>query len=220
MGRKGNTDYYKHGIEAGLRDERGVRIQSYDRFERGKDYKPATGDEMGEMYRMAKGNMERSQERRKRNGRIKYETIEELEAGIMAYWDYLAAANEQKLMLIPDVEGLCAFLGITRKTMNLWERDNTRDFADTIEQAKNDIAACKKQIGLQGKIPPLVMAMDFNNNHGYTQRQEVVVTPNNPLGDAKSNEELLAKYAEYAQLDGEEPTALPESAAEGTTADA
>ena len=92
-----------------------------------------------------------------------------------------------------------------------WERNNTRGFTATIEQAKNDIAACKKQIGLQGKIPPLVLAMDFNNNHGYTQRQEVVVTPNNPLGDAVSNEELLAKYNAYAELDDGGAAALPES---------
>lgn len=164
------------------------------------------------MYNMAKNNMMRSKEARVRAGwgGIRYETAEDLEKGIMEYWDYLIQANENKINLIPDVEGLCAFLGITRTTMNQWENNDVRGMRATIEQAKNDIAACKKQIGLQGKIPPIIMAMDFNNNHGYTQRQEVVVTPNNPLGDAKSNEELLAKYDQYAELgDPNIPVALP-----------
>lgn len=203
----------KKQIEKGQRNELGIRIQEYSDFERGRDYKPATGDELTELYRMARENMERSKTWRHgaRKGIVRFQTVEELEENIIGYWNYLAAANEQKLMLIPDIEGMCAFLGITRKTLNEWEREDTNGFASTIAQAKNDIAACKKQIGLQGKIPPLVMAMDFNNNHGYTQRQEVVVTPNNPLGDAASNEELLARYEQYAQLDApEESPALPE----------
>lgn len=193
----------KEGIEKGLRDEKGARIIKYKNFERGKDYAPTTGNELAEMYTMAKDNMERKKEWRIRagGGGIRYETVEDLENGIIAYWDYLLKANTKEIALIPDLEGLCAFLGISRKTLNNWENNDVRGFAATIEQAKNDIAACKKQIGLQGKIPPLVMAMDFNNNHGYVQKQEVVVTPNNPLGDAASNEELLAKYQQYAELD-------------------
>ena len=191
------------GIKEGTRDEKGVRIIKYSHFERGKDYAPTTGNELAELYKMAKENTERMQERRIRagGGGIRYETVEDLENGIIAYWDYLSKANLKELALIPDLEGLCAFLGISRKCLNNWERDDVRGFAATIEQAKNDIAACKKQIGLQGKIPPLVMAMDFNNNHGYVQKQEVVVTPNNPLGDAATNEELVAKYKQYAELD-------------------
>lgn len=194
------------------RDDRGVKIQRYEQYKEGRDYKPMAGEEMTVLYNMAKHNMERSKEQRIRagGGGIRYETVEDLERGIMEYWDYLIKANENKINLIPDVEGLCAFLGLTRNTLLNWENNDTRGMRSTIEQVKNDIAACKKQIGLQGKIPPIIMAMDFNNNHGYTQRQEVVVTPNNPLGDAKSNEELLAKYEQYAELgDPNIPVALP-----------
>lgn len=198
---------YKEQMEDGRRDARGVKVQTYKNFKEGKDYLPAVGDEMDAMYQMAKENMKRNIQARKTHGGVRYETAEDLERGIIAYWDYLMEANAKEIALLPDVEGLCAFLGITRKTMWEWERNDVRGFAATIEQAKNDIAACKKQIGLHGKIPPIVMAMDFNNNHGYTQRQEVVVTPNNPLGDATSNEELLARYDAYAEL--AEPTDIP-----------
>lgn len=204
---------WRDGIKKGLRDERGVRIQKFRNCDKeGRDYRPMAGEEMTVLYNMAKHNMERSKEWRTRAGLkgIRYETADDLEKAIMGYWDYLIQANENQINLIPDVEGLCAFLGITRKTLMNWENNDVRGFASIIEQAKNDIAACKKQIGLQGKIPPIVMAMDFNNNHGYTQRQEVVVTPNNPLGDATSNEELLAKYEQYAELgDPNVPVALP-----------
>lgn len=212
MGGRGGD--YKREMAQGKRDERGVKIQKYDQYKEGKDYLKSTGDEMEAMYQMAKNNMKRQKEWRVRAGRtgIRYETVEDLEKGIMDYWDYLIEANAKEIALLPDVEGMCAFLGITRRTMLEWERNDVRGFASTIEQAKNDIAACKKQIGLHGKIPPIIMAMDFNNNHGYTQRQEVVVTPNNPLGDAVSNEELLARYDAYAELADTSgiPVALPD----------
>ena len=210
---------YKKEMQEGKRDERGVKIQGYRQYKEGKDYLPATGDEMDAMYQMAKNNMQRQKERRVRAGRtgIRYETVEDLENGIIEYWNYLMEANAKKIALLPDLEGMCAFLGITRNTLLEWERNDVRGFASTIEQAKNDIAACKKQIGLHGKIPPIIMAMDFNNNHGYTQRQEVIVTPNNPLGDAVSNEELLARYDAYAEL--AEPTDIPVALPEGVKVD-
>ena len=199
----------EEGIKTGKRDARGVRIMTYadkKNFKRGVDYTPTTGSELSELYKMARENTENMQKARRTKGGMRYDTVEDLENGIIAYWDYLSKANQNEIALIPDVEGLCAFLGIDRRTLLIWEREDVRGFAATIAQAKNDIAACKKQIGMKGHIPPIIMAMDFNNNHGYVQKQEVVITPNNPLGDATSDEELIAKYQQYATLD-----ALPET---------
>jgi transcriptional regulator with XRE-family HTH domain len=208
--RRNNVD---DDIAEGKRDETGARLPKYANYKEGKDYAAPDQNIMNAILAQSKKSVERNRRRRTgpyTRGGKDYDTVEDLENEIIAYWDYLMEQNENGITLIPDVEGLAAFLGVTRNTLNNWENKNRNGFAETVAQAKNAIAAAKKQIGLRGYIPPLVLAMDFNNNHGYTQKQEVVITPNNPLGDAKSNEELMSEYQQLAQLsDGDLPT-LPE----------
>lgn len=171
------------------RDERGVRKQTYRRFKEGVDYLPVEPNEMVAMYKIAKDNVKRD------SGRPAiFNTVEQLQDAISEYWEYLIFQTQKGSALLPDVEGLAAFLHISRETINEWERSNYNGFSATIKSVKNDIAACKKQLALGGKIPPIVFATDFNNNHGYTQKQELVVTPNNPLGeipDQKALEERI-----------------------------
>ena len=178
--------------ETKYRDERGVRKLAYRRFHEGEDYLAVTGNELSEMYKLARENMEGL---RDRGGRPPaFETVRDLQNGIINYWNYLDNANKGELKLIPDVEGLCTFIGITRTTLMEWENTNYNGFANTIKIAKNDIASVKKQLGEQNKIPALVLAMDFNNNHGYTQKQEVTVIPNNPIGESTGQQQLAADY--------------------------
>lgn len=195
----------KNEIKEGKRDDLGVKKVHYDpgRYKKGRDYQEIDTKALDAMYKLAQYNMAKQKARKVgQTGRSpKFETVEQLQDAIMEYWEYLIKANATGIQLIPDVEGMCSFIGISRRTFMSWEVEDYRGFAETVTQAKNDIAACKKQIGMRGGIPPIVLAMDFNNNHGYTQKQEVVVTPNNPLGDAASQQELLAKYATYAQLE-------------------
>lgn len=194
----------KDEIKQGKRNDLASKKIEYDssRYKKGKDYDEIDPNALSAMYKLARYNMERQKAGKiGQTGRApKFETVDQLQDAIMRYWDYLMAANDAAIQLIPDVEGLCSYIGVNRSTLLSWEREDYRGFAETIKQAKNDIAACKKQIGMRGGIPPIVMAMDFNNNHGYTQKQEVIVTPNNPLGDAATQQELLAKYDTYAQL--------------------
>ena len=178
------------------RDERGVRIQTYRRFKEGEDYLPVEGNEVAEMYRIARENMENL----KRIGRPPvFASVEELQQGIVNYWRYLEDANRREIKLIPDVEGLCSFLGISRDMLFEWERNNFHGFASTIKTAKNDIASIKKQLGEQGKIPPIVMAMDFNNNHGYVQKQEISVQPVNPLGETPDVVQIAERYKQLPE---------------------
>lgn len=179
-------------IEQGKRDENGVRIIKYDQYQRGIDYQPTTGTELEEMYTIARENMEKFRD----GGSMakEYQTPEDLQNAIIGYWSYLQKNARDGIPVMADLEGMCAFIQVSRRCLLNWERDDYKGFRATIEQAKNDIAACKKQLGQQGKIPPLVMAMDFNNNHGYTQKQEVVLTPNNPMGDATPSDQLMDRY--------------------------
>lgn len=178
--------------ETKYRDGRGVRKIAYRRFHEGEDYLAVTGNELSEMYKMARENMEGLRER---GGRPPaFETVRDLQNGIINYWKYLEDANRGELKLIPDVEGLCTFLGITRTTLMEWENTNYNGFSATIKIVKNDIASVKKQLGEQNKIPALVLAMDFNNNHGYTQKQEVTVVPSSPIGESTDQRQLAADY--------------------------
>jgi hypothetical protein len=61
---------------------------------------------------------------------------------------------------------------------------------------KNQLAYCKKQLALKGKIPPIVFATDFNNNHGYTQKQEIAVSMPDPMGQATDPTTLSGKYGQ------------------------
>lgn len=189
---QGSKAMFQRQIAEGKRDANGVRVIAYDKYERGIDYAPTTGSELTEMYHLARENMEKARD----TGSLasSYQTPEDLQNAIIGYWTYLEKNAQEGIPLMPDIEGMCAFIQVSRRTLFNWERDDFKGFRATIEQAKNDIAAVKKQLGQQGKIPPIVMAMDFNNNHGYTQKQEVVLTPNNPLGEATPSDQLMDRY--------------------------
>lgn len=196
--------YLLDEMEKGKRDERGVRILTF----KGKgDYDDTTGEALSAIYTLARTNMQRRMD----GARLpKYGSLEELQQKIIEYWEYLENANQNGVALIPDMEGVCSFLGISRTTFRTWERENFQGFAETLAQVRNDIAACKKQLGLQNKIPAIVMAMDFNNNHDYVQKQEVQVATPNLLGETTAIPELAAKYmdlieGEFEEIPDDEP---------------
>ena len=46
---------------------------------------------------------------------------------------------------------------------------------------------------MQGRIPPIVLAMDFNNNHGYTQSQTIDIRATNKAQELPSAEDIVKK---------------------------
>ena len=174
-----------------------------------RDFEPMKGTELLALYDLARRNMLRGTVG---HAEVKYETAEALRKAIVGYWDYLEDQNTLGNPLIPDVEGLATYLGVSRDTLRNWETGRTmkgKGFDVVVAQAKNDIAACKKQLGQLGNLPPIVMAMDFNNNHGYVQKNETVVEVKDPLGTAKPTSELMEKYREL--IDEPVIEVLPES---------
>lgn len=179
------------GQDNPYRDERGGRKQVYRRFKEGVDFMPVEGGEMVAMLKMAQNSC------KKLMGRPPtFQSVEELQEAIEAYWDYIVKANENGGTIFPDAEGLAMYLGVSRETVNEWERSNYKNFSATIKTTKNAIAACKKQLALANKIPQLVWVTDFNNNHGYVQKQEVTVAPVNPLGEQVDQKALESKLAD------------------------
>ena len=174
------------------RDEDGLRLQTYKRFKEGVDFQPIDNDYSDALVEF----IQHCRNIHKFGRPPKYADIQEFYGMTDAYWDVLKDKNQSGVKIIPDIEGFCCFAGISRETLNEWERSRPSEYSDSIKRLKNDIAAYKKQLGLRGAIPPIVFATDFNNNHGYTQRQEIAIAPNNPLGDIVDEEELKRRYLE------------------------
>ena len=175
----------KKQTEIPTRDARGVRINNYN--DTMKNFKEKNNDGTPDMTKVLIDTFKRNisntittetgAEVVRGAGRPrKYPTIESFENAVNEYIQYINDTYENTgVDLIPDIEGLCAFIGISRDTLNTWEYERDKAYSDYIKNVKNEIAAYKKQLGLKGKIPPIVLAMDFNNNHGYIQQNTLEV---------------------------------------------
>lgn len=164
------------------RDDHGVRIQKYRRFKEGEDYEAVEPDEMVALTQNILDNLDAIDEAERIGRPRKYETVGEFKEIVRGYINYIRDANIDKVKLIPDIEGLCAYMGIDRVTLLDWENHRDSVYSNTIKSVKNQLAFFKKQLALKGKIPPIVFATDFNNNHGYVQKQEISIPQINPLG--------------------------------------
>lgn len=167
--------------ETATRDENGVRKQSYRRFQEGRDYEATETEQTQALCDVfLKGFLqieetESGGEVERKGGRPrKLESIEEFKEIAEKYILYIRDRAADGVRLIPDIEGFCSFAGISRDTLNDWERTRPGEYSDTIKRFKTCIAAYKKQLAFSGKIPAIVFATDFNNNHGYTQAPQKI----------------------------------------------
>jgi len=185
------------------RDERGVRINNYSESMRGRQ--PVSNPEQqaptvyldtfrrgffNEIPGTGEGDVVQA-----RTGRPpKYPTIESFVDAVNDYITYINDTfNNTGVELIPDVEGFCAFIGIDRGTLIEWETSRPPEFSHTIKALKTQIAAYKKQLAMRGKIPPVVFAIDMNNNHGYVQQQTIDIRATNKAQELPSAEEIVKK---------------------------
>lgn len=102
---------------------------------------------------------------------------------------------------IPTVEDMCLSLGVTRNTVWAWENGRLGAArGDMIKKAKEILAGIDAKLVSQGKIPQVTYIFRAKNFFGMKDQQEVVLTPNNPLGDAQNAEQLRKKYLESAGI--------------------
>lgn len=185
------------------RDEKGVRINNYTERTHGR-YKSEKGTP--EQTRVLLDTFRRNflQEIpgtgegdviQQRTGRPpKYATVESFVDKVNEYMQYISDTFDNTgVELIPDVEGFCAFAGISRDTLNQWELNRPPEFSDVIKCLKTSIASYKKQLGMQGRIPPIVLALDFNNNHGYIQQQSIDIRTNNRVDELPTAADIVKK---------------------------
>lgn len=113
---------------------------------------------------------------RQRNRRVRETSFScgaELAGAIDAYWCFVMDLAEMGHTTVPDVEQLASFLGVTRNTLKRWQRgEDNIEFVDVVNIAFNDIASVQKQLGMQGKLSPIMIMASLNNDHGYIQNQK------------------------------------------------
>lgn len=101
----------------------------------------------------------------------------------------------------PSVAGLALAFGIDRRTLWKWINGVQSDFVvsesrDSLKKAYQILNAQMENYMQNGKINPVAGIFLMKNNMGYQDKQEVVVTPNQQLGEQIPAEKLEKKYLE------------------------
>ncbi|MBX2682921.1 DNA-packaging protein [Campylobacter lari] len=102
-------------------------------------------------------------------------TKEELEQKIEEFFNIKKVIKETKNELVyapKTIESLAVFLGVTTKTLSVWEKD--ADFGELVQMAKQRCASSIIEHSLIGTYTPSVSMFLLKNNHGYVDKQEVV----------------------------------------------
>lgn len=87
---------------------------------------------------------------------------------------------ELQKLVIPDIEGLCAHLQISRQTLHNYSVARSDDWHDAIELVRTCIASAKKQLANTYRIPPVFAIFDMVNNHNYVNASEFKLTTEEP----------------------------------------
>lgn len=103
----------------------------------------------------------------------------------------------------PSVAGMALALGVDRR--RLWEmaqrETKGKDVSDAIKKGYLILNQLMEDYMQNGQINPVAGIFLMKNNFGYKDQQEMVLTPNNPLGDQKNTEELRQKYLDSVVVD-------------------
>lgn len=105
---------------------------------------------------------------------------------------------------IPTVEKMCLALGTYRKKVWDWENGVgvTSSWCNMIKKAKQILASMDAELVSRNKIPQVTYIFRAKNFYGMQDKQEVVLTPNNPL-EAVTDPEERRKRIEAAVVEEE-----------------
>lgn len=96
----------------------------------------------------------------------------------------------------PTVSGLGSAIGVSRNALWKWKQgiDRPQNFA-LIEEAYTRLEELWEIYMMNGKINPASGIFLGKNHFDYKDVQDVVVTPNNPLGEERSADEIAEQYS-------------------------
>lgn len=105
-------------------------------------------------------------------------------------YDFFVGCAESGEMA--TIEKMCLALGYNRQTVFDWGegRHCSAERSYMIKKAKDLVATMESVMVSEGKINPVVYIFRAKNYFGMKDQQDIVVKPDNPLGDYQSPEEL------------------------------
>lgn len=145
---------------------------------------------------------------------VTLKTAQEITAQKVIDWEveYLHFIYSSDTYIIPDYLGWCSFVGLSHEQMDRAQQTKMRkevvidgngneiyaSASELIEKAKNDFMAIKSQLGLSGKMPPLLYVGMMNNGGGWSAKHEIEIksAANDPIATA-SNAELDKLIDDY-----------------------
>lgn len=97
-------------------------------------------------------------------------------------------------------QGAYTAMGINRDDAYRWTTSPNVNplISDTIKKVKQICAMYRENLMEDGKLSPVTGIFWQKNFDGYKDQQEVVMTPNNPLGETTDLKTLEQRYLEYA----------------------
>ena len=107
---------------------------------------------------------------------------------------------------VPTVEEMSLSTGYSISTVMDWEIGRNKGFSHEtsviIKKAKGYLQTFDAKLVIAGKMNFLAYCFRAKNYYGMKDQQEVMLTPNNPLGETTSPEELRRKYLEDVRGNG------------------
>jgi hypothetical protein len=124
----------------------------------------------------------------------------QVEQRINEYFQY-CFENDRK----PNVKGLGNWLGVSRETLNNWKRGDYRNntHCDLIKKVWDIFEELWLDYMQNGKVNPASGIFLGKNLFGYKDVQDVVITPNNPLGQNADPATIQKQIAALPAADSE-----------------
>lgn len=105
---------------------------------------------------------------------------------------------------LPTVEKMCIALGVTRRSVTDWRNGSRGNYrANLMNQVFEILAAIDAELVSTGKIPQVTYIFRAKNYFDMSDKNEMVITPNNPLNSNLSADQLRDRYEGNApQIEG------------------
>lgn len=130
--------------------------------------------------------------------KIDVKNVEQLQNRVAEYFT-ICSEDDMK----PSVSGLALAVGTDRRRLWEWANVEKSDRTDVIKKAYQMLDLQMTDYMQNGKINPVSGIFLMKNHFGYTDKQEVVVTPNQPLGEVQETNEIKQRYLESTVTDDE-----------------
>lgn len=106
----------------------------------------------------------------------------------------------------PNIKGLGNWIGVSDETVRNWRKGVYREgpHLEVIRKAVSMLEEMWWDYGYDGKVNPANWIFIGKNAYGMKDVQDVVVTPNQPLGEMQNESELQKRIEQAVVIDAEE----------------